>query len=375
MPKQISSLSISNFRSFDELHVTNLGGITLITGKNNAGKSSFLEAVRLLISDGTPSVFYNILNYREESDGRQEEALPAFSPDDYSAFCSLFTNYPNVAECKKPFSIAADYEEVLKYKLTVRMGWFAEKFDTEVGTRRLVSADSDLFGETSGIIPALEIENSNRKRVMRIDRPMRYRRMLTDPADVPTTPCVFLDPFSSRSTSQLASMWDSVALTSAESDVLQALRVASPDIEAVSMVGGESSGSRPRTAIVKSSRYSHPVPLRSFGDGVNRLFGLILSLCSAKNGVLLVDEIENGLHYTILPDVWKMVFQLASQLNVQIFATTHSWDCIKAFQGAAAMHEDEGALLKLVAKAGLIRPTLFKESELAIATRDQIELR
>lgn len=101
----------------------------------------------------------------------------------------------------------------------------------------------------------------------------------------------------------------------------------------------------------------------------------MLSLSCAKNGVLLVDEIENGLHYTILPDVWRIVFQLASELNVQVFATTHSWDCIKAFQGAADEHADEGALLKLAAKDGRIIPKLFKESELAIATRDQIELR
>lgn len=73
-------------------------------------------------------------------------------------------------------------------------------------------------------------------------------------------PCVYLDPFSSRSTSQLANMWDAVALTSAESDVVKALRVASPDIEAVSMIGGEASANRNRTAIVKSSKYSHPVP-------------------------------------------------------------------------------------------------------------------
>jgi predicted ATPase len=375
VPKQITALSISNFRSFDHLDVSDLGGVTLITGKNNAGKSTFLEAIRLLISDGSPSVFYNILNYREESDNRQEDSAPAVTPEDFSSFCSLFTNYPSLAECGTPFSISAtDRAGTPKFNLTARIGWFAEKTDVQDGVRRLVPAEDDLFGESAGF-PALEIDNLNRKRVIRIDRPMRYRRTLGDPADTAPMPCVYLDPFSSRSTGQLANMWDAVVLTSAESDVVKVLRVASPDIEAVNMIGGESSSARSRTAIVKSSKYSHPVPLRSFGDGVNRLFGLMLSLSCAKNGVLLVDEIENGLHYTILPNVWRIIFQLASQLNVQIFATTHSWDCIKAFQHAAAENADEGALLKLAARDGHIMPTIFKESELAIATRDQIELR
>jgi hypothetical protein len=353
-----------------------LGGVTLITGRNNAGKSTFLEAVRLLISDGAPSVFYGILNYREESDSRQEDNQTVVSPEDYSSFCSLFTNYPRLADCKTPFSISAtDQGGTPNFNLTARIGWFAEKIDSDEGIPQLVPLPqgADLSEESTGF-PALEIENLSRKRLIRINRPMpmRYRRGLTDATDAAATPCVYLDPFSSRSTGQLANMWDTVVMRSAEPDVITALRVASPDIEAVNMIGGES---RPRTAIVKSSKYSHPVPLRSFGDGVNRLFGLMLSLSCAKNGVLLVDEIENGLHYTILPAVWKMVFHLASQLNVQVFATTHSWDCVKAFQNTAAENPDEGALLKLVAKDGHTVPTLFKESELAIATRDQIELR
>jgi len=374
MPAQIDSISVSNFRSFERLDVKGLGGVTLVTGKNNAGKSTFLEAVRLLISEGALPVFHAILNYREEADVRQEDTPVAVSPEDFSSFCSLFTNYPSVAECGTPFSITAEKNGAARFKVTARIGWFAEKFDSEESVRRIVPAEDDLFGDSTGF-PALEIENMSRKRVIRIDRQMRYRRSLVDPADASAMPCVYLDPFSSRSTNQLATLWDAVALTSAESDVVNALRVASPDIEAVNVIGGESSGNRSRTAIVKSSKYSHPVPLRSFGDGVNRLFGLMLSLSCAKNGVLLVDEIENGLHYTILPEVWRIVFQLATQLNVQIFATTHSWDCITAFQRAAADHAEEGALLKLAAKDGRIIPKLFKESELAIATRDQIELR
>jgi predicted ATP-dependent endonuclease of OLD family len=87
--------------------------------------------------------------------------------------------------------------------------------------------------------------------------------------------------------------------------------------------------------------------LRTFGDGVNRLFGVILSLCNARNGVLLVDEIENGLHYSVQTEIWRTIFRLANTLNVQVFATSHSWDCVRAFQEAASESPQDGVLVRL----------------------------
>lgn len=376
MPAKLHSISIHNFRSFADLAVSGLGGVTLVTGKNNVGKSTLLEAIRILTTDAAPATLFGILNYREESDPRLEEPLATVTPDDYVAFCSLFRNFPNLAACRDPFVIAgADKNGNPIAHVTAKMRWFAEKTDDEQSVRRLVPTEPDLFGDESGF-PALDVELLNRRRVIRIDRdrPMRYRRSWPEANEGLTAPCIFLDPFSSRSTNQLAALWDSVALTAAEQDVVEALKIAAPEIEAVSMIGSDA-GSHQRTAIARSAQYSHPVPLRSFGDGVNRLFGLMLSLSCGRNGFLLVDEIENGLHHTILADVWRTTFRVARKLNVQVFATTHSWDCIEAFQKAAADDPEEGVLLKLVAKQDRILTRVFKEDELAIATRDQIELR
>jgi hypothetical protein len=169
-------------------------------------------------------------------------------------------------------------------------------------------------------------------------------------------------------------LWDSIALKEEEKQVVVALQIISSDIEAVSMIGSDV-GSRSRPAIAKSRVYPNPIPLRTFGDGVNRLFGIILSLSCAKGGVLLVDEIENGLHHSILTKVWAVIFQMARTLNVQVFATTHSWDCIKSFQEAANNDAEEGVLVRLTLKGDAVIPTLLREEQLRIASRDQIELR
>jgi hypothetical protein len=183
-----------------------------------------------------------------------------------------------------------------------------------------------------------------------------------------------VSPFGGERTATLGNLWDKIALSDREEDVAEALRIIDPDIEAVSMVGG--AGSRTsRTAIVRSKSLPRPVPLRSFGDGLNRLFGIILSLVNAKDGLLLIDEFENGMHYSVQPDAWRVIFKLAQRLDIQVVATSHSWDAIEAFQKAASEAPDEGVLIRLSRKGDDIVSTVFREDELAIATRDGIEVR
>ena len=73
----------------------------------------------------------------------------------------------------------------------------------------------------------------------------------------------------------------------------------------------------------------HPVTIRSLGDGAVRAFATALALANSTNGFLLIDEAENGIHHSVQPKFWNMVLQTAQRNNVQVVATTHSWDCVK----------------------------------------------
>ncbi len=99
--------------------------------------------------------------------------------------------------------------------------------------------------------------------------------------------------------------------------------------------------------LVSSSNSLEPLPLKSMGDGMTRLFHIIVALVNAKDGLLLIDEFENGLHWSVQQAVWETVFRLATHLNVQIFATTHSRDCIAGFEGAWLQARDAGAFFRL----------------------------
>jgi hypothetical protein len=246
------------------------------------------------------------------------------------------------------------------------------------GTRRLVPQQSSLFETAGEGVPALIVEMGSAKRIFPLDsfRRYPYRRgpVRSELGEELRMPCIFVSPYGGEKTATLGALWDKIALSDREKDVIDALRIIDPKISAVSMVGGE--GPRQtRTAIVRAENIRRPVPLRSYGDGLNRLFGIVLSLVNAKEGLLLIDEFENGMHHTVQLDAWRIVFKLAKRLGVQVFATSHSWDSIEAFQKAASETPEQGVLVRLSRKDEKIIPTIFSEEELAIATRDRIEVR
>jgi predicted ATPase len=173
----------------------------------------------------------------------------------------------------------------------------------------------------------------------------------------------------------ISRLWNNIQLSPLEAEVGATLQVIAPDVERVSIRSdpGTPQGLMP---IVKVAGSSQPFPLRTMGDGMVRLFGIALALVNARDGFLLIDEIENGLHYSIQPDVWRLIFRVASRLNVQVLATTHSWDCIEAFQKAAAESESaEGMLIRLESLRGKVVATSFDREDLAVITRDYLEVR
>lgn len=131
----------------------------------------------------------------------------------------------------------------------------------------------------------------------------------------------------------------------------------------------------PRSAIVRANHFPRPVPLRSFGDGLNRMFDIILSLVNVPGGLLLIDEFENRLHHSVQLDAWRMIFRLAQSLDIQVFATTHSKDAVEAFQEAAAETPELGVLVRLTRRGDAIIPTVVGEEDLGVAIRYDIEVR
>ena len=367
----IPNLSIGGFRGIADLSISRLGHVTLIAGGNNSGKTSILEAVRLLTDGAAPEVIRDILQLREENvEGLSYDRL---SPDgDNFLVSALFHGFPEISDVFAPIRISSHHET---RQVLLKVEWFQETLGAD-GSARLIPISDELNAEYE-IVPALVVLADRARRIYPIDRINRLTsaRRPSIRRDADRARSRFVNSSSTERTELLGPLWDNIALTDREPYVLEALRIIDPEISAVSMVG-ERSIRQSRTAVVRSGQFSRRVPLRSFGDGMNRLFGIILSLVNVNDSVLLVDEFENGLHFSVQLNVWRMIFSLVRQLNVQVVATTHSLDCVLGFAQAAAEHSTvEGLLVRIDRIDDHIRVIEYGEEDLQIAARQRIEVR
>ena len=174
----------------------------------------------------------------------------------------------------------------------------------------------------------------------------------------------------------VARLWDGVVLTEAEDIALETLRlVVGERLERLTVVGGPEAGGGGRRVVAKLAAYSVPVPLKRLGDGANRLLAIALALANARGGILLMDEVENGIHYSVQPGLWRMVFKAAEAANVQVIAATHSWDCVVGFARAAVESSADGWLYRLERVGDKLDAVGYSQSNLAVAARQRTEVR
>lgn len=375
----LKSLYVQGFRAFDDLRLDQLQRANLIVGRNNVGKTYLLEAIRLFVYNGAPDLLRTMLIDRDESPEQNPQPAAIEEVRDWVlSFENLFHGRQTFGSGVEP--IRMDVDGSVARRLVIDLDFYVERRG-EDGVRQLellVDPPPEAqLGEE--LRPALVIKSGGGPMTLIAldqfdDRPSSWRWRGRDGVFSPAVPCLFVTSGGpdALATSQL---WDRVTLTELEQEVTDALQLVEPRIERVTLVG-DVRRPRGRTVLVKLQGEHRRVTLRSMGEGINRLFGLVLALVNVKGGVLLVDEIENGFHYTVLPDLWRLILKTARQLNIQVFATTHSWDCIEAFQTAIRDDvEDDATLIRLESRQEGIRSVSFNKSELSIVTREQIEVR
>jgi AAA15 family ATPase/GTPase len=92
---------------------------------------------------------------------------------------------------------------------------------------------------------------------------------------------------------------------------------------------------------IKLKDKKEPVLLSSMGGGLNRYIAIVCAIWKSKNGQLLIDEVENGIHYTKYKKLWELIFKTSIEANCQVFITTHSKECIEAFTSVAEQYDYE----------------------------------
>lgn len=343
----LNSFLVENFRLFRHLEIARLGQVNLVVGKNNSGKSALLEAVEVYASNASISTLARMVSGREETWNERSQAETSQPSDNAIRHLFLGHQLPKINQKGILFGV---YKEAKQIEI-ITAAYKTEENDAGIIQRKIVLPT--LF-EEDGIELWLTVQEGDKnRRLMQLDKGSSFSRTrFSALSESEVKYLVQTVPTRNMTAQKIAALWDIIGLTDAKKEVIDGLKLIMPSVVDIAFVGSKSAlrksvSRETRLALVRTSNSLEPLPLKSMGDGMTRLFNIIVALVSAKNGILMIDEFENGLHWSVQSSVWKIIFRLAVDLNVQIFATTHSRDCISSFEEAWKEHPDDGAFLRL----------------------------
>ncbi|MFP3414306.1 AAA family ATPase [Bacillus sp. SIMBA_074] len=308
----IESVRIRNFKGLENFQLNNVSKINLLGGRNNAGKTTVLEALFMFHDKFNPNVLLRQYNWR----GVNELTL---NPE--SLFAPIFYNF----DLNKSIVIETTDEK----KFNVNM---AIKFKND-GSRKIIpmkSQDGQIRTDEQ-IIAAnylnIRYKGSNMKTeevnliVNNEGFGMEVIAAYTEPKSADYLPAK-VQPHAHQD----AIRFGELDVRGEAEIIVHFLTIIEPRLKGISSItmGNGSSMLHADIGIGKK------VPISYMGDGVSRLLTILLAIVTNKNGLVFIDEIENGIHYSVLSKVWEVISKAAIDYNCQLYATTHSYECLSA---------------------------------------------
>ena len=366
----LQTLAIRGYRGFESYRLVDLARVNLVVGKNNCGKTSVLEAIELLISGGHPSVFLSSLARRGGA------GLREFSSD----VSHIFFGHKCVPGAS--FNLSSDdTKRTLSVKILSLedVGDEVEDWYLNGKQRQQRSPghpDEEVMPMFGMSINPNTSENTPERKIVLpvmedgsflIDRPHRWVR------DRSSGPPVHFYSLESLNPMSMGGMWNTVLTRGLEAEIVNDMSLLEPDLDSIHFLTSPGSKSG---ILVGLRGGGHRLPIDSYGDGMRRLLAMRLSFVGAANGFLLIDEIDTGLHWTIMEDMWQFVVEVARRSNVQIFATTHSYDCIRGFGSLLESRpdlEEEVSIQKI--HSSLKQAVCLRGDQIKVAVEQNIEVR
>ena len=370
----LGTLQLHKFRGFDAYELADLTRVNLLVGKNNTGKTSILEAIHFLVSKGDPRVLVRSANRRGEI-GYADGGLGQEEPIDISHCFFNHRFQPDTG-----FQLSSDGYGQISVQISQLPFDDLSVFDDDDSEEAVHEDDVDqsrpLILQIEGnnleplALPVTESGSISMRQVVRLRRPRHDTETLPPPVH-------FISP-DSLYPALMREMWDTVLLEGRESEVIAAMKILERDLESIHFLTGHASRARSGRAgaLLGFRGGGRRVPLGSYGDGMRRLLALSLSLIQTEKGVVLVDEIDTGLHWTIMEEMWRLVIDTARRHSVQVFATTHSYDCLR---GLASLVESHPELAQDVStqkiERSLNKAVRFDATDIQAAVEQNIEVR
>jgi len=362
----LRDLTIQNYRCFKNFHIDGLARVNLLVGMNNCGKTTLLEAVYLFVNQGNPQCLGYLLYNRGELVERSILSQPGEPPRPLSYYQISHLFYGHVPSLNSTIRFRSTQDKNLQVEIIRQKSETPKNITSFELVVRLNSK------EVTYNVPVYSDDLIEYRLLTFPGFPNQYYS--SSKLEYKFINKTWFIPNSNLNNQNIADMWNDITLTPKENQVINALKIFDKNIERISFTNKPNFNSG---ILCKRSQEEYPIPLSSLGEGMRRILNLAMAAVTVENGVLLIDEIETGLYYEVQTDMWRFILEVANELNIQVFATTHSWDCICAFQEAVDEFDDPSVskLFRLSRKGEDIRPVEYPADELSVAVRQSIEVR
>lgn len=355
-----TSFRVRNFRCFEDLEIKDLERVNLIAGANNVGKTALLEALRIHGRSNRPDTILHLVASR----GYAQDADDLKMSNGDAPWRSLFSD----SDESRPIEIGASFADgrTLLLRLTSVSPEQLEDLSEDL-RRPLLHTTSpdetlralrlDFEGGTDNG-PLYLIVSSGISRARTLSRPdlfpLRHRPARCFPAN-----------------RGVAERFGKMVKAGREHELLEPLRLVEPRLKRLETVYeyGE-------PVLHGDLGAASLVSILDMGGGMVQLADILLSIRECRKGVVLIDEFENGLHHSVLKKVWRAVAETARECDAQVFATTHSFECIAAAHDAFVESGTyDFRLHRLERVKGKIKAITYDQGTLGAALEMNLEVR
>jgi AAA15 family ATPase/GTPase len=358
----LKSLKIKNFRCFEEFTLPQLGRVNLLVGKNNSGKTSILEALHILNSPSSVKPFLDIVECRGEYSSREKD----ISKMPFNASHFFFGRRMQNRSC---FEIDGITDRNASIKFSFLIANNPEPLMEKINRLKISQPETT---ESFGMRYSLEWEDIDETRSTIYLSPDTSSYYMNSEIleDIKSK----LVSLTSLNVNTVIDQFNQIVLTPQEETLYESLRIIEPDIERIAPIVTGYKNSRNGGFVVSINKQR--VPIGSMGYGIWRMLEITLAMVNIPGGTLLIDEIDTGLHFSVMIDLWKLICKTAEKLDIQVFATTHNSDCWKSLAEVANSDDITSNDITIHRiERGKKASIVFNEQEMAIAAERDIEVR
>lgn len=348
----ISEIEVNGYRGLDGFKLGGMTKFNLLVGPNNSGKSSLLEALFMHFAPLNFRVLLSILSFREG--GFQPN--PQYIVDRMKWFFKVPANSK-----KLEISISGKWQKIERKTAILLSEYLSYEYPSQQ-LSRISDKVVPITGKVETLEPTegkgitlgtflLSFESQKQKKIQRRLEITTQKPLTIEPPPIETdVMAVFSDPFTHKAPGAGLEAYDKSVKSGHYARCLKLLRAIDPEIKNFSIL--LATGGTPQLFV--DHERTGLTPISALGDGIRKIYLLATQFAQCKGGVLLIDELEDSVHWLALKKFVTWMMDSAYELNVQIFATTHSLECIDAILASKLLKSKDLSLFKMKKQDGQI---------------------